>query len=270
VLDLLRVADAGALPVRSLVATAELFGFTSNAVRVALARLAAEGLVESDERGLWRLAPSTDPLSQHVENWRLGEKRRRVWRGEWLAVWLPKGAARADRARSRRALTLFGFREGLDALWVRPDNLARPLGAVRQSLAALGLEAGAEPFVARDFSAALVAGWTARLWNTRALDRGYREARAELERSSARIPRLPRDRARVETFLLGGRAIRILATDALLPDEILPGAERAALHAAMLDYDVLGRRAWAAGARGLVAETAPIDSSSTTLEMEAV
>lgn len=74
-LDLLRVTDAGALPVRALVATAERFGFTSNAVRVALARLAAEGLVESDERGSWRLAPSTDPLSQHVEAWRYASER---------------------------------------------------------------------------------------------------------------------------------------------------------------------------------------------------
>lgn len=265
-LDLLRVTEAGALPVRALVATAARFGFTSNAVRVALARLAAEGLVESDERGSWRLAPSTSPLSQHVEGWRLGEKRRRAWRGDWLAAWLPKGAVRGDRARSRRALTLLGFREGLDALWVRPDNLARPFGAVRQSLVALGLEAGAEVFAAHDFSDALVTAWRARLWDTRALDRGYRDARVELERSQTRVGRLPRDRAMVETFLLGGRAIRILATDPLLPDEILPGTERAALHAAMLDYDVLGRRVWASGAGGLARDMAPTDLSSTTME----
>jgi phenylacetic acid degradation operon negative regulatory protein len=49
----------------------------------------------------------------------------------------------------------------------------------------------------------------------------------------------------VESFLLGGRVIRELVLDPLLPEPLAPEAERRALVAAMRRYDRAGRRAWA-------------------------
>ena len=49
----------------------------------------------------------------------------------------------------------------------------------------------------------------------------------------------------VESFLLGGRVIRQLVLDPLLPEPILPVGERDALAGAMRRYDRLGRACWA-------------------------
>lgn len=49
----------------------------------------------------------------------------------------------------------------------------------------------------------------------------------------------------VESFLLGGRVIRELVLDPLLPEPLAPEAERRALVSAMRRYDRAGRRAWA-------------------------
>jgi hypothetical protein len=49
----------------------------------------------------------------------------------------------------------------------------------------------------------------------------------------------------VESFELGGNAIRQLALDPLLPDALLPGCERELLLETMLRYDRAGRACWA-------------------------
>ena len=68
-----------------------------------------------------------------------------------------------------------------------------------------------------------------------------REALAASER---RLPRLATERAMVETFTLGGRAIRELVLDPLLPEPIVPAAERRALVDGMRRYDRVGRDCW--------------------------
>lgn len=252
-LDLLRVARPASVPVQALVNVGKLFGQTDNALRVALTRLGARGLVESDERGSYRLAPSSDPVSEHVEAWRRGDARTRAWDGRWLAVWLPRGGTRTARRHSMRGLAMLGFAEGLEGLRVRPDNLRGGVHAVRRRLVALGLEDGAELFAAHGFEDALVERWAKRLWPLARLERDYDTALGEIERSTARVARLPLEQAVVETFRVGGNAIRVLATDPLLPDAILCSKKRCALTDAMLAYDRLGREVWAR----LAARSAP-------------
>ncbi len=245
VLDLLRVTAGRSISVAALVRIGDLFGFTGNAMRVAVTRLVAEGVVESDERGSYRLAAAAIPLVTHVEGWRQGERRLRAWMGDWLAVWLVRGVARGQRQRSLRALDLLGFREGLAGLWVRPNNLSEPASATFEKLSGFGLEPVAEPFVADAFGAAVVERWASSIWPLRDIERGWQRGLDALAKSTAKVPLMPLSRAAAETFLVGGDAIRRLATDPLLPDGILDGAPRAALTQAMLDYDRLGRRIWA-------------------------
>ena len=73
---------------------------------------------------------------------------------------------------------------------------------------------------------------------------GYRSARAALEASAARLDGMPRAQAMAESFLVGGVAIRRLVLDPLLPDEIVPGAERRRLIESMREYDQRGRAVW--------------------------
>lgn len=244
VLDLLRVARDKPVPVGALVGVGGLFGLTGNAMRVAITRLVARGLVASDERGSYRLSPATDPLTAHVERWREGESRMRVWQSEWLTVSLPRGADRSARRHSLRALGLFGFREGLDGLWVRPHNLAEPLPTTRERLGGLGLDPGAAHFVASHLDEPLRRCWETTLWPLAQLSQGYRRALESVERSRARVASMPAEQALVETFVVGGDAIRVIATDPLLPEAMLSSSGRRALSDAMLYYDEIGRGIW--------------------------
>lgn len=260
VLNLVRVTRR-AVPVRHLLAIGGLFGFNANAMRVAVARLVADGRLESDERGSYRLAPAATVLHEHVEEWRSGEARMRPWRGEWLAVALPVGTtrttrtaratrrssigtARATRRSSLNALARLGLREGLPCVWVRPDNLRQPFESMSERLRALGLEEDAELFRARDFSAAVTKRFASDLWSIRALQRGYAAALQNLERSLEQLEGMPRETALVQSYLLGGEAIRVLATDPLLPEQIMLGDTRAELTETMLRYDAIGHALW--------------------------
>ena len=150
----------------------------------------------------------------------------------------------ATRRASLSALARLGLLEGLPGLWVRPDNLRQPLPATAERLRALGLEEGAALFRARDFSARVVERFTTDLWPIRSLQRGYSVALRNLERSLAQLDGMPRETALVQTYLLGGEAIRVLATDPLLPEQIMSGETRAALAEAMLRYDAVGHALW--------------------------
>src|SRR5262249_40943171 len=125
----------------------------------------------------------------------------------------------------------------------RPDNLRGGVDALREQLHALGLEAAALVFAIAQFDAATEARARA-LWNAASLRRGYRSISAALMRSAAQLERQPLHAAMRESFVLGGGAIRQLAHDPLLPEPIVPAAERAALVETMRAYDRLGRACW--------------------------
>ena len=250
VLNVVRVTSEPALPISRLVTIGALFGFTANALRVAVARLVADGLLESDERGSYRLGSKAAPVQAHVEDWRRGEGRMRAWKGEWLAVSLGAKAERAVRRSSIRALGRLGLCEGLPGLWLRPDNLAQSFELSVERLHTLGLEDSAETFRARDFGESLERRLRS-LWPTRNLQQGYERVLRDLERSQRELDGMPRETALVQSFLSGGEAIRVLATDPLLPDAIMASETRRHLTETMLRYDRLGRRIW----RGLAART---------------
>lgn len=243
VLNLVRASHKNAVSVRRLVAVGALFGFTANAVRVAIARLINDRLLRSDERGWYRLGPAAVAVHAHVEDWRRGEARIRPWKGEWLAIALMPSGDRAARRASLHALGRLGLREGMPGLWLRPDNLRETMPVTAERLQALGLEDTAELFRARDFGAALTRRLH-ELWPAKTLVRGHERALAGLERSLDALGSMPHDAALVETFLLGGDAIRVLATDPLLPAEIMAGDARAALTETMQRYDTVGRALW--------------------------
>ena len=109
-LDLLRVSPRP-IAVRNLLAVGERFGFESNAMRVALSRLVSRGLIAADDSD-YHLAPAADVMTSLVDGWRLGDRRVRTWKGDWLCMWHPRGRGRKNRGHSHRALHRLGFREG--------------------------------------------------------------------------------------------------------------------------------------------------------------
>lgn len=243
-LNLLSTLRGRAMPVRALVVAANAFGIAEETLRVALARLLANGLVQRDERGLYRLAEKTRPIQSQVESWTDIEQRVIAWSGGWVVAHtagVPRSERKAARRRGR-AFKFLGFRELDPGLWLRPDNLRGGVGASRQRLRELGLEVSVPVFRATDMENAEERAGD--LWEIDALRESYRSMRRDLQRSASRLPKLTRERAMVESFVLGGAAIRQMVFDPLLPEPLVPVAERRALVEELKGYDKLGRQCW--------------------------
>ncbi|TAH66707.1 MAG: PaaX family transcriptional regulator [Rhodopseudomonas palustris] len=244
-MNLLRAADKGCLTAAEAVAAGELFGISGNATRVALARLAAAGLVDAKTRGSYRLGQAGVALDNEVSAWRSAEARVVPWSGRWIAV-LTTGLPRTDRAAWRareRALSLLGLRELQGALFVRPDNLDGGVASVRARLASLGVGAETPVFCADQFDDALDQQ-ARQLWNVDELMRSYRDGCARLTQWLAGAASLPEGIAAKEAFLIGDHAIRQLVFDPLLPDPLIDAALRRRYRDTVIAFDQQGRAIW--------------------------
>lgn len=230
---------------RNLVAACGLFGLTENSARVALARLAASGLVESAERGSYRLGEAATGLAGDVATWRQAEQRLAAWSGRYLMVHCgPLGRSDRTALRKReRAMEMLGLREFERDLYVRPDNLVGGVAAVRNRLYGLGLEPDASIFVAGDFDADRATRLEG-LWDGTALNRLYRQQRDSLERWLARADDLALEDAARESFLLGDRAIRHIVFDPLLPAPLVDEQLRHAFIETVQRFDRAGYGIW--------------------------
>src|SRR5690606_22896377 len=124
-LDLLMARRTPTTSVRYLLASASLFGIPANNLRVTLARLGTEGLIESAGRCMYRLTAHANELAREVGTWRNAAERLRPWAGPYITVHC--GAlGRSDRAALRlrdRALHMTGLQALEKGLYLRPDNL---------------------------------------------------------------------------------------------------------------------------------------------------
>ena len=246
VLDLLLAVGNNTLTARQAISAAALFGITENSLRVTLARLCAASLIEASERGAYRLGRAAISLAGDVANWRTAEQRLRAWQGDYIVVHTA-ALARSERAANRlreRALQMLGFRELLYGLHVRPNNLERDLGAVRERLHALGLDRRAAVFLGSNFDSTLHRQLPL-LWDSDALNNGYQTGRAELLDWLERAEQLDVAHAARESFLLGGQAIRQIVYDPMLPEPLVDTARRHAFIETVQQFDAAGRIIWA-------------------------
>lgn len=245
VLNLLRASEAGRLGAAEAIAAGALFGISENSVRVTLARLSRARLVEAAERGVYRLGPAGRAIAADVAGWRGAEARLAPWQRRWVVA-VTGGLPRSDRKLLRarlRALSMLGMRELENGLFIRPDNFAGGVDAVRWRLDGLGLERGAAVFGADGFDAGRQKR-AMRLWDTGALAAAYRREAARLEAWAAKAGALPLDAAARESFVLGDGAIRRIVFDPMLPAPLVDEAERRAFVAAVIRFDALGQRIW--------------------------
>ena len=241
-----------------LVAGGELFGISENNIRVTLARLRAGGMIDQDERGQYRLAQGAAPIGKQVTSWRDVERRVCDWDGGWIGVHTA-AVRRSERRAHRhgdRALRFLGFERFDAGLHLRPNNLVGGVASVREQLYELGLDAKAMVFAVYDLDAAAERR-ARRLWDTMALRDGYRASLAALKKSERQLAERPVHEALVESFLLGGRVIRQIVLDPLLPEPLVPAGERAELVQALCRYDRTGRVCWSAFLRQAVAGATP-------------
>ncbi len=256
ILSILHVAGRQPVPIKALVVCGDLFGFTSNTIRVNAARLYREGTIESDERGLYRLGSRKNPLSRYIDGWRNGPTRIRPWDGCWTCCWQAQVPVN-EQPGNQKAIQFMGFRQGLPGLWVRPNNLMLTLSEISALLMQMGLPARPELFIGAQFDANLTEQWQHFLWPMKDLLQTADHLLNKLTASRVRLPQMPLDQAVVESFRLGGEVIHFLITDPLLPKEIMADRYRRKLTQAMLNYDELGKEIWTRKFKGLCFETTP-------------
>ena len=252
VLDLLLTLRDGSMPVRGLVDAARMLGIAENSTRVALARLLAARQIERDERGQYRLGNESRAVRGQIESWRTLERRTMPWDGSWIAVIVSQTPRPLRRTRQLhdRALRFLGFHELETGLALRPNNLRGGVDQVRKDLGDLGLSDAALVCEISALDGARDAR-ARRLWDGAELARGYRESLRAISQSATGLPRMAVADAMRESFTLGGRVIRQLVLDPLLPEPLAPVELRNQLVDAMRAYDKVGRECWAQFMRGL-------------------
>ena len=239
ILDLLRTYGHKGTSARNLMSSSTMFDFSDNLIRVTLSRLVARGLIENFERGHYRLAELSDPITDFIEEWRIGEARRRSWEHDSFLM----AHLEAPTAKDAWVLTSTGFRQIRTGFWLRPDNLRRTGKALINWLTRLGLSAEAiigEQLKLQEGSyPALIEEY-----RIPEMDQHYLMLISKLEHSASYLDRKPVASAMRESFTLGGIALQILAKDPYLPYEIQDSRNRERLWQTMLQYDELGRSVW--------------------------
>lgn len=243
-LDLMGVNTRHALSTSQLNLISDAFDISINNLRVTLNRLVSAGLVSNDDRGVYCLTESALNKRRFINRWRSNSLMQQHWDGSWLGCHLPKGTQRTQRNKSLRALSWYGFRAGLDQLWVRPNNINVDLATLLADLRTLGIESAAQCFVLSEIDTTLSDRWTTELWDIEALDSHYAALIETLDASEAGLHEKSVLSCLAETCRLGGEAIHRLATDPLLPEQIRPGKLYESLKHAMLRYDKTGRDIW--------------------------
>lgn len=244
ILDLLDADPEGMGTTRRLLAAGEVFSFSHNQMRVALRRLASEGLLNNTARGQYALSATSEKLRSEIQRWQYIEQQRCPWQQDWAAIICGNLAAESSaqfRSQSR-ALALRGMRRWRPGLWLRPNNLNGGLSKLTTDLQSLGLDAIQGSFLISD-TATSTEQELFSLWDTQALNREYQQRLSDVRSATKRLV-APRAPLLIETMELGSSTIRFLLKDPLLPDDLTNTECRHALIEAMQHYDMLGRDLW--------------------------
>lgn len=245
VLELLVAKNGVPLQVREAIVACELFGISENNVRVTLARLTIEALLEGAGRGSYQLGPEARDISSQLFAWRSVEQHLRPWDGSYLMV-ACNALGRSDRNTLRqreRSLHMLGFAELDKDLYVRPNNIEPDIESLRRRLIDLGLEPAALVFQAMGFEEAQVQR-IQNLWNGELLNDSYRRNCEQLESWALRAEQLRLDAAARESFTLGREAIRQIVFDPLLPQPMVDVALRSEFVAATQRFVDHGHQIW--------------------------
>ncbi|MHB8671891.1 MAG: PaaX family transcriptional regulator C-terminal domain-containing protein [Acidimicrobiales bacterium] len=213
------------LPGADLLACGELFGISAGTCRVALSRMVGAGELDA-EGGTYRLTGALRARQARQEEGR--RPSLRPWDRTWVIALVPSEARpAAARASLRAAMSGLRLAELRDGVWLRPDNIEGWRARVAGPDATSGPNA-APASSCRWFAGALddldrgdPRELVARLWPLEEWAQRAAQLRTAL---GASLPELEQQRpeALAPTFGVAADAIRHLAVDPLLPDQLLP------------------------------------------------
>lgn len=243
-LDVLRSTQTTAWPVKKLIEVAGMFDIRESAVRVTLSRLVARGLIETNEPGSYLITSAYDPVRNWIDDWKAGERRVVEWNRQWLCVYPPTSVRKKDWQALDKAARRLGFRLVQERLWVRPDNLAMTLHRMNELLDVMSGVTSLVFATATQLHADNQDLTLESLWDRSSLEQEYKQCTLRLKRSMSQQQDPKSSDALRESILVGGEAIRLLAVDPLLPNEMIDTALRAELDTTTRIYNDMYHQSW--------------------------
>ena len=245
ILGLMLAANGQSVGAKDMVTACELFGVSQGSTRVALARLAAENLVQSTARGVYSLGKAAKNMGVEVSNWQNQLNYTRPWSGFYVVAYT-NHMGRTNRTvlkQREHAFEVMGFREIEQGLFVRPDNIDQNLDGIKKRLVSLEMEPHCHLFLACEFQNYFKQDIHG-LWNPAALLRSYTEQTKTLQNWLKNQPKLSIEVAAKESYLLGSQAIRAVRHDPLLPEELVDTQARAEFFDTVVKFDQVGKAIW--------------------------
>ena len=243
--DLLLASEGKIISIKEMILAAKLFGISENGIRVAVTRLASEGVIVSVERGFYQLSEQSLEWADVMLNRRAGLKETKAWNQKYLCV-LTGTLGRVDRTalkRRERALKKYGFRELEPSVYIRPDNLVISLEDMLEHMKSIGLESGAKMCHINSFDQ-ITTGMIKDLWQTENLNKNYEKYSHIIQHWLSRVPALGLEDAARESLLLGRQTISLLMNDPLLPEPFVNVEARDQFTADVKKLDEVGQRLW--------------------------
>lgn len=245
IFNLFLADNESCLNTREVMEASALFGIQANSARVALTRLSSAGLIETQERGSYRLGSQAASLADELGSWKKISARLTSWQQDWVMV-LTVNLGRTDRSAlttRQRALHMTGFRELERGVHLRPNNLVGGASLLRERLIKLGLEQEAPVMLASQLGDGLD-GLARNLWDRKQLESGYHQMHKRIEQWLLNWQALDIEVAAREVFVLGNAAIRHMIYDPLLPEQLVDTSARDQCLAAVFALDTVGHDIW--------------------------
>lgn len=245
IIDLFLSSAYPQLTIKQILIAAKLFNVSENGIRVATTRLLNEGMIESVERGIYQLSPSTKEWAKVILNRKNGIKQNKEWQQHYLAVFTGT-LGRIDRTalkKRERALRQFGFKELETGIYIRPDNLAYSFEKTCEELVLAGLESETKICVIQQFdskSLQLIAS----LWDTKQLELNYKNYSQDIQQWLLKYEKLPLNDAAAQALLLGRETITLLMNDPLLPSPFVNEHARNQFAQNVQQLDSIGQKLW--------------------------
>jgi len=214
-LDLLRMVHPLALPVGLLVRAGCVLGINENAIRVNITRLLAKAQLEQDERGYYRLGKESVSHDTWLRQWQSGESRVKPWKGDWLLLNSSSALKTKEEQSLMKMAHYFGFRELIQGVWVRPNNLSRSTDDLAQQIAALS---HINDFVIVESNRVIqtenhksLEALQSTLWNRQEIETQYQEIISLLENGIAIVDKFSAEEAFKASYFVGAEVHHRLA-----------------------------------------------------------
>jgi phenylacetic acid degradation operon negative regulatory protein len=243
VLDLLYASKNSTISIKRILSAADLLRISDNGIRVAVARLNQENIIQSVERGVYQLVEKKFDTSFISLNKHPDMQTTATWDGKYVLVYT--GAlGRVDRtalSKREKALRYYGFQELEQNVFIRPDNLTLHLHDLKTAAIKFGLDQQA-----RFFQVSAVENETEvrALWDIEALQQTYTKTHHDIQQWFESYPSLSLADAAKSAFHLGKEALFSLRADPLLPAEWLNAEARLQFELSVRHMEKQGQILW--------------------------